>query len=323
MILVLRFKNALRSPWILATAAVLLMSMSCVVPLEDEDPETSSTLAETSHEISTTCGNLNQAPCGNSITGTYCNYNLFKFKRYPSSPARCLCESESMSFAWAGESLGCVDRHCISGDSIVKTVKAFHANPNVGTITAEAMYDIPRDPNVGQFYNKEVYLYRATSYSKEIEYMMSNKKTLAKAYFRTPNWASIGPQVTDSNRSQLSLPFQLMAISSSDKPKSQFTSAALTFDVAKTFAQGDSYVYAFKVAPRSNIFGLDNCDVGVLTGELQMQVPNGTVIKSLRRKKARGGDWEYLNKSKAWVKSKCNQNNPVWQCSSSSIKDEL
>lgn len=292
-----------------------------MVPLEDEHLADSSELAETSREISTECGNLNQAPCGNSITGTHCNYNLYKFKRYESSPARCLCESESMSFVWAGESLGCVDRHCLSGDCIVKTVKAFHANPNLGTITREAMYDIPRDANVGQFYNQEVYLYRATSYTKEIEHMIASKKTLAKAYFRTPNWASIGPQVADSNRSQLSLPFQLMAIASSDKPKSQFTSTALTFDVAKTFAQGDSYVYAFKVTPRSNIFGIANCDVEVLTGELQMQIPNGTPIKSLRRKKASGGDWEYKNKM--WVKSKCNQNSPGWQCSSSSVKDEL
>jgi hypothetical protein len=99
---------------------------------------------------------------------------------------------------------------------------------------------------------------------------------------------------------------------------------ALTYDVAKTFASGDGYVYALKLNPKSHIFGLDDCDAGELTGELQVQVANGTEIKALRRKKASGGAWEYHNKKQQkWLTSKCNRNNPLWECSSADVKDEL
>jgi hypothetical protein len=80
-----------------------------------------------------------------------------------------------------------------------------------------------------------------------------------------PSWSRIGPQVTSSNRDAVALPFQLLAISNSDEPKSQFSSAALTYDVAKTFAAKDAYGHAFRLNPKSNILGIDDCDASVLS----------------------------------------------------------
>lgn len=289
----------------------------------DDVPEESLATAQQASEISTSCGNYNQAPCGNSITGTYCHYNLYKFSAYPRTPVRCLCESDALSLSWAGPSVGCVVRGCENDKTVAEKVRNFQRRDDLGSITRDHVYDIARDINVGRFIDGTTYLYRATSYPKEIDHMVSNKKTLAKAYFRAPSWSKIGPQVTAANRDAVALPFQLLAISNSDEPKSQFSSAALTYDVAKTFAAKDAYVYAFKLNPKSNILGIDDCDAPVLTGELQVQVANGTSILSLRRKKATGGAWEYLNKNKQWVKSKCNRNNPLWECSRTDVKDEL
>lgn len=305
-------------------AAMALASASCAVPMEEDDFDDPAELGEASSEISSSCGNLGQNACYSIVSGYYCNYNLFKYRDNPIQNIRCECTNGFIFNAWAGESLACVPSTCLADATVIKSVKALWADKGLGSITKEALGELPRAPDIGQFYNQETYVYRATSYSKEIAYMQDNMKTMAKAYFRTPSWDKIGPKITDSNRSLLSLPFQLMAIASSDTPKSQFSSAALTFDIAKSFAAKDAYVYALKVNPRSHIFGMQNCDVGVFTGELQFQVPHDTVIKSLRRKKASGGSWEYWSKSaKAWKKSKCNQNSPTWQCTAKDVKDEL
>jgi hypothetical protein len=310
----------------LSWAAAASMNAGCAAPLDEESGDASEP-TESGSAISSSCGNLGQSPCG--YVSSYCNYNLRKVVLNPNAlnpHVVCQCSSGdgTSPFAWAGESLGCVNRYCASGSSIIASVKALYAAPGLGTITEQSLGNIPRDPNIIPYSGTDVYVYRATSYTAEINSMTTNMKTLAKAYFRAPNWGSIGPQITDSNRATLSVPLQLLAISNSDMPKSQFSSAALTFGVAATFATGDSYVYALRVNPRSSIFGASACDVSTLTGELQFQIPNGTVIKSLRRKKASGSSsWEYLNKQKTWVKSNCNQNNPIWQCTTSSIKDEL
>jgi hypothetical protein len=290
-----------------------------------EPVESEETNQESGDALSTTCGNLGQKACF-SWAGGYCNYNLEE--SHDPLVNKCVCNPDlALVRVWAGPSLGCVPSSCMSSSTISHAFDALLADNNVGSITSSAV-DNNRNSlekrGVGWAIDRAVYVYRATSFQAEISYMEQNMKTLAKAYFRSPNWDLIGPSVAGLGGSKHNLALRLLATASSDMPKSQFSSAALTFDVAKIFAAPNAYVYALKVNPNSHILAINNCgESEVLQGELQFQIANGAVIKSLRRKKATGGDWEYLNASKTWVKSKCNQDSPRWQCPASSVKDEL
>ncbi|NJM32537.1 MAG: hypothetical protein HC848_06320 [Limnobacter sp.] len=97
-------------------------------------------------------------------------------------------------------------------------------------------------------------------------------------------------------RSQTALALQILALQSSAKPLSQYSSVALDYQTAKSFG-GD--VYGFYLNPSSPVLGLQSCQ---LQGEKQYQVPSGTPITALHRN-INGKGWEkYISSSKTWVK---------------------
>lgn len=90
---------------------------------------------------------------------------------------------------------------------------------------------------------------------------------------------------------------RLLALQSSDTPKSQFVSFALDYATTGTF--GDA-VYALQVNPNSPILGLVNCKTP--GGEVQFQILGGTTFNTLYRKVRTDKDWKRYNRdTDQWV----------------------
>lgn len=90
---------------------------------------------------------------------------------------------------------------------------------------------------------------------------------------------------------------RLLAIQSSDTPKSQFVSFALDYETTKTFGEA---VYALQVNPNSQILGLVDCRTK--GGEVQVQILGGTKFEKLYRKIKNETNWKLYNRdTKLWV----------------------
>lgn len=212
---------------------------------------------------------------------------------------------------------GCRDSrslHTIVGEAL--------KNPLIGTTTKNKLSNITSIRNNWVTFDyvtdHNTWGFRGPTISGEVKTMMEEGELLYKArrFSRDINfWLTDGPQVLPRPISKddmtwhnnMSLSLQILATSSSDEPKSQFVSVALEESVAESFvsssAKGDNRaVYKFQMNPQSPIFGMQECDVK--KGEVQFQVPGGTPIRNLQRKKLlNGGKWSSWEKyeNKSWI----------------------
>jgi hypothetical protein len=321
--------RASSSVWCAVLAVVVAMSAGCAVSMYDEEPATEESIATSAVTRARPCGGYNEQACRTPANGYSCRKPLEA--RDSGSVMLCLCPGAQR---WVGGDLKCLSSNCLSEEKKESALVALGKSSDVGSITEEAVDNLLQGSTSGVAGNqieKEVWVFRTTGFPKEIRHMERHLETLAKAFFRTPDWDLHGPSANSAN----ALALRLLALSSSDSPKSQFSSVALTFGVAASFATSGQYVYAMKMVPNSRIFGIKDCEANDWSkGEIQMQPINRTKIIGLRRKLAaavRGQPtpvWEYLktpstdSSAAVWATSKCNENLPR-NCPEKDVKDEL
>lgn len=111
-------------------------------------------------------------------------------------------------------------------------------------------------------------------------------------------WAVDGPDLHEPGFSSATYTtMRLLALQSSDTPKSQFVSFALDYATTGTFGEA---VYALQVNPNSPILGLVNCKTP--GGEVQVQILGGTTFNTLYRKVRTEKDWKRYNRdTQQWV----------------------
>ncbi|RKG80457.1 hypothetical protein [Corallococcus terminator] len=148
--------------------------------------------------------------------------------------------------------------------------------------------------------------YRAATIRNEEAALMAGRLTTKAERFSsglsgpelTEFWQANGPQLAANQQDNLSLALQMLSTSSSDEPRSQSTSVALSFDVASGFG---NVIYHFRLNPQSPVLGMSQCKT---TGEVQIQPPGGTPIRDLRRydrtkkywEKYKAGVWYRMDK---------------------------
>lgn len=144
--------------------------------------------------------------------------------------------------------------------------------------------------------------YRGLKNPTEIESMQAGKlqsKAERRVAKRGPAiWDVSGPEIPYGTANSTSLTLQMIALSSSDTPVSQFLSIALDYKVASEFTS--EYVYRFQMTPNSPILGLRGCTIAA-GGENQYQVPGKTPITNLARRHVTNSYWELYTDGK-WVK---------------------
>jgi hypothetical protein len=150
--------------------------------------------------------------------------------------------------------------------------------------------------------------FRAPTFSRNEEGAMRNGTLLSKManYLATRDsdgraaaWSLWGPPI-EGGAGPVTLPLRLLAIGSSDVPRSQLVSVALDYATAARYGTVGNYVYAFQITPDSEILGLRTCGT-VTGGEIQVQPLGGTPIWNLMRS-SNGIAWTAWNGS-AWVPS--------------------
>jgi len=140
--------------------------------------------------------------------------------------------------------------------------------------------------------------FRALTFTTKEADAMENGTLLSKMAYslsklstadRAALWKRGGPRINGSD-SGTALPFRLLALSSSDTPRSQTVSVALDYATAAPFRQIDPYVYAFEFIPDSEVLGMQTCG-SVQSGEVQVQPLGGTPVWNLMRSRD-GVTWE-------------------------------
>lgn len=212
---------------------------------------------------------------------------------------------------------------CRPESSIAAIMTSAASAPNLGSDTKKKLSDWQDGHSATSGWmttldvtDPETALYRATTRAEEDAAFLSGN-LVSKAQMalkklkpsQTPEWfwGKNGPELTDPTiRNDSALAFQVLALSTSDSPRSQFLSVALDFQTAASFG---NIVYAFRANPNSPILGMKSCSLG--SGEVQFQVPPEPITHV--RKYVKSEDAWYAPVNGAWVKQP-----PSDQCPSSS-----
>lgn len=216
---------------------------------------------------------------------------------------------------------------CRGKDNLWQKISYALQNSDIGDVTAQKLKDLldnlsrkdnwstwryVTDPNTWGF--------RSPTIPGEVA-VMKQGRLISKAQRRVSKiednekikqfWESNGPNIVPSHISEnimswhnaLSFSLQILSTSSSDFPPSQFVSVALDESVASAFMKEkpEDYraVYKFQMNPQSPIFGMRDCSLK--GGEVQLQVPGGTPIYNLQRKRSGEAYWEEY-KNENWSK---------------------